>query len=44
MRVYTATELAAMLDRAGFEDVRCYGDLDGGPLATDTRLVVVARR
>jgi SAM-dependent methyltransferase len=44
VRVYTATELVAMLRRAGFDDARCYGDLDGGPFDTTTRLVVVARR
>ena len=33
-----------MLGRAGFADARCYGDLDGGPLDTTTRLVIVARR
>ena len=44
VRVYTATELVAMLRRAGFEDARCYGDLDGGPFAPHTRLVIVARR
>jgi SAM-dependent methyltransferase len=44
VRVYTATELLAMLARAGFEDARCHGDLDGGPLTTDSRLVIVARR
>ena len=44
VRVYTATELVAMLSRAGFDDARCYGDLEGGPLDTTTRLVIVARR
>jgi SAM-dependent methyltransferase len=44
VRVYTATELVAMLSRAGFAESRCFGDLDGGPFATDTRLVIVARR
>jgi SAM-dependent methyltransferase len=44
VRVYTATELVAMLRRAGFDDARCYGDLEGGPFDTTTRLVVVARR
>src|SRR5215210_7281764 len=44
VRVYTATELLAMLDRAGFAEARCFGDLEGGPFGTDTRLVVVARR
>ena len=43
IRVYTATELAAMLDRAGFAEARCYGDLEGGPLSSTTRLVIVAR-
>jgi hypothetical protein len=33
-----------MLERAGFDEVRCYGDFDGGPLTPDTRLVLVARR
>jgi ubiquinone/menaquinone biosynthesis C-methylase UbiE len=44
VRVYTATELVAMLNRAGFGDARCYGDLAGGPFDTSTRLVIVARR
>lgn len=44
VRVYTATELVAMLTGAGFEGARCHGDLAGAPFATDTRLVVVARR
>jgi hypothetical protein len=44
VRVYTATELVAMLMRAGFAEARCYGGLDGGRFATDTRLVVVATR
>ena len=44
VRVYTATELVAMLNRAGFDDARCYGDLEGGPFDPSTRLVIVARR
>jgi ubiquinone/menaquinone biosynthesis C-methylase UbiE len=44
VRLYTATELVAMLARAGFEESKCYGDFDGSPLAMDTRLVIVARR
>jgi ubiquinone/menaquinone biosynthesis C-methylase UbiE len=44
VRVYTATELVAMLQRAGFEEAKCHGDLEGAPFATDTRLVIVARR
>ena len=42
VRVYSATELVAMLGRAGFEDARAYGDLDGSPFGVDTRLVAVA--
>jgi SAM-dependent methyltransferase len=44
VRVYTATELLAMLHRAGYAEVRCYGDAAGAPFAVDTRLVIVARR
>jgi SAM-dependent methyltransferase len=44
VRVYTATELLTMLARAGFAESKPYGDLDGGPFALDTRLVIVARR
>ena len=44
LRVYTATELLAMLDRAGFAESRSYGDLAGGAFASDSRLVIVARR
>jgi len=44
IRVYTATELLAMLAAAGFEEARCHGDLQGGPFSTDSRLVVVAHR
>jgi ubiquinone/menaquinone biosynthesis C-methylase UbiE len=43
IRVYSATELIAMLDRAGFAESRCYGDLGGGPLSSESRLVIVAR-
>jgi ubiquinone/menaquinone biosynthesis C-methylase UbiE len=43
IRVYTATELVAMLERAGFAEAKCYGDLDGAPLSASTRLVIVAR-
>ena len=43
LRVYTATELLAMLDRAGFAEARCHGGLDGEPFDTGTRLVIVAR-
>jgi len=42
LRVYSATELVAMANRAGFATARCFGDLEGGPFTTDTRLVIVA--
>jgi ubiquinone/menaquinone biosynthesis C-methylase UbiE len=44
LRVYTATELLAMLQQAGFEEARCYGDFAGNPFTTESRLIVVARR
>jgi ubiquinone/menaquinone biosynthesis C-methylase UbiE len=44
IRVYTATELVAMLRAAGFEKATCHGDLDGAPFSTASRLVIVARR
>jgi ubiquinone/menaquinone biosynthesis C-methylase UbiE len=44
LRVYSATELLAMLERAGFSEARCHGGLDGSPFGSDTRLVIVARR
>ena len=44
VRVYSATELLAMLARAGFEETRTYGDLDGAPFGTGTRLVMVTQR
>lgn len=42
VRVYTATELVAMLRAAGFAEARCFGDLEGGPFTTASRLVIVA--
>jgi SAM-dependent methyltransferase len=44
IRVYTATELVAMLAAAGFSEARCYGDFEGGAFGNDTRLVIAARR
>jgi ubiquinone/menaquinone biosynthesis C-methylase UbiE len=44
LRVYSATELVAMLESAGFAEAKCYGDLEGEAFTTDARLVVVARR
>lgn len=41
-RAYSATELVRMLTDAGFEEIACYGNLDGGPFGADTRLVLVA--
>ncbi len=44
VRVYTATELLALLAAAGFAETKCHGDLDGGPFSPASRLVVVALR
>jgi ubiquinone/menaquinone biosynthesis C-methylase UbiE len=44
VRVYTATELLRMLERAGYADAKAYGSFEGEPFATSTRLVVVATR
>ena len=44
LRVYSATELLAMLAEAGFAARALYGDLDGNPFTLDTRLAVVAER
>jgi SAM-dependent methyltransferase len=44
LRTYSATELVAMLARAGFEEAKCFGDFEGGAFGADTRLVIVARR
>ena len=44
MRVYTATELVKLLARAGFTEIECFGDYEGGPLSRETRLVVRARK
>jgi SAM-dependent methyltransferase len=44
LRVYTATELARLVEDVGFTDVECFGDLDGGELSRESRLVVRARK
>ena len=44
VRVYTATELLAMIERAGFSEARAYGSFEGEPLAASTRLVIAAIR
>jgi ubiquinone/menaquinone biosynthesis C-methylase UbiE len=41
-RAYSATELVRMLGDAGFAEIACYGNLDGGAFGPDTRLVLVA--
>jgi len=44
VRVYSATELLGMLERAGFGEAKPYGDFEGNPFTPDTRLLIVARR
>jgi SAM-dependent methyltransferase len=44
LRVYTATELVRMLDGVGFGTIECFGDLEGGELSRETRLVIRARK
>jgi len=45
LRLYSCHELLEMLSQAGFSDVKCCGDLRGGPLTLDSqRLVLIARR
>jgi hypothetical protein len=43
-RVYTATELARLLEDVGFAEIECFGDLDGGQLSRESRLVVQVRK
>ncbi len=42
VRVYSATELLAMLARAGFAEAKAYGGFDGSPFTPSSRLVIVA--
>ena len=35
-------EAFRILANGGFEEIACYGNLDGGPFGADTRLVLVA--
>jgi ubiquinone/menaquinone biosynthesis C-methylase UbiE len=43
VRLYSSVELAGMLEEAGFENVCCYGSLDGREFTTASeRLIVVA--
>ena len=43
-RLYTVTEMIAMLRKAGFERIECYGDYDRNAFATDSPLLVVHAR
>ena len=43
LRVYTATELGALLRDAGFDTTEFRGRLDGSPLSERSRLVAIAR-
>jgi hypothetical protein len=42
--VYTATELARLLEDVGFVEIECFGDLDEGQLPRESRLVLCARK
>jgi ubiquinone/menaquinone biosynthesis C-methylase UbiE len=44
VRTYSATELLAMIARAGFSDAKAYGSFEAEPLTTDSRLVIVATK
>lgn len=41
-RVYTASELVALLHAAGFDEVKCWGGWEHEPFTPDSRLVVIA--
>ena len=44
LRVYTATELARLLEHVGFAEIKCFGDLNERELSRESRLVVRARK
>jgi SAM-dependent methyltransferase len=44
IRTYTATELGKLIEAAKFADLEYLGNLDGGKLSRETRLVVLARK
>ena len=44
LRVYTATELARLLEDVGFAEIEAFGDFDGGKLSRESRLVMRARK
>jgi ubiquinone/menaquinone biosynthesis C-methylase UbiE len=43
LRVYTATELARMLEGVGFGEIECFSDFEGAEVTREARLVVRAR-
>jgi len=44
VRVYSATELLRLVERAGFSEAKCWGGFAFEPFTPDTRLVLVASR
>jgi SAM-dependent methyltransferase len=44
LRLYTATELARLVEGAGFTSVECFGGYEREPLSDQTRLVLLARK
>jgi SAM-dependent methyltransferase len=42
VRMYTATDLVRMVERAGFSDYKAYGGFEHEPFSVDSRLVIVA--
>ena len=44
MRIYTATELAAVLQRAGLEPIAFYGGYDFSEFMMDTRIIAVSQK
>jgi SAM-dependent methyltransferase len=42
VRMYTATDLVRMVERAGFSDYKAYGGFEHEPFEVDSRLVIVA--
>lgn len=43
-RLYTRSELQAMLNEAGYHEVEMFGDFTGGPVRDDARTILVARK
>jgi SAM-dependent methyltransferase len=44
VRVYSATELVALVERAGFSEAKCWGGFELEPFTPETRLVIVATK